>query len=62
MLDPKRLETGVIADQLAHSRISMTQDVYVGRRAVDEAVTTALDGVITTSSGAADEPRPKDKL
>jgi hypothetical protein len=26
----------------------MTQDVYMGRRAVDEAVATALDGMVTS--------------
>jgi hypothetical protein len=49
----------VIADQLGHSRISMTQDVYMGRRAVDEAVATALEGVDTTASDPDDDaPSP----
>lgn len=33
----------MIADQLGHSRISMTQDVYMGRRAVSAEVADALD-------------------
>jgi integrase len=32
-----------IADQLGHSRVSMTQDAYMGRRAVDSANATALE-------------------
>ena len=33
----------MIADQLGHARISMTQDVYMGRRAVSPQVAAALD-------------------
>ena len=33
----------MIADQLGHSRMSMTQDVYMGRRAVNSRVAEALD-------------------
>jgi integrase len=47
MLDAGGFSARVIADQLGHSRISMTQDVYMGRRAVDEAVATALEGLVT---------------
>lgn len=32
----------MIADQLGHARVSMTQDVYLGRRAVDPSVARAL--------------------
>ena len=35
LLDAGGLSARIIADQLGHSRISMTQDVYLGRRAVD---------------------------
>lgn len=41
-LDAAGLSARVIADQLGHSRISMTQDVYLGRRAVDPAAAEAL--------------------
>ena len=37
MLDRQGLSARTIADQLGHARISMTQDVYMGRRAVDQA-------------------------
>ena len=36
MLDQRGLSARTIADQLGHSRISMTQNVYMGRRAVDQ--------------------------
>jgi integrase len=45
----------VTADQLGHSPISMTQDVYMGRRAVDEAVASALEGLATPDD---DGPEP----
>ena len=45
MLDQTGLSARTIADQLGHSRISMTQDVYMGRRAVDESAALALDGL-----------------
>jgi integrase len=34
MLDQQGLSARTIADQLGHARISMTQDVYMGRRVV----------------------------
>ena len=37
MLDRQSLSARTIADRLGHARISMTQDVYMGRRAVDQA-------------------------
>jgi hypothetical protein len=33
----------LVADQLGHSRASMTQDVYMGRRVVDSQAALALD-------------------
>jgi integrase len=38
MLDAQWLSARMIADQLGHSRVSMTQDVYLGRRTVDPSV------------------------
>ena len=35
LLDESGATARMIADQLGHSRVSMTQDVYLGRRAVD---------------------------
>ena len=43
VLDAEGLSARIIADQLGHSRISMTQDVYMGRRAVDPSAAAALD-------------------
>jgi len=43
LLDVDGLSARTIADQLGHSRISMTQDVYMGRRAVDGKASQALD-------------------
>jgi integrase len=34
----------MIADQLGHARVSITQDVYLGRRAANRANATALEG------------------
>ena len=45
----------MIADQLGHSRISMTQDVYMGRRAVSPDLAVALE-----SLDADQRPRPRD--
>lgn len=42
MLDGSGATARMIADQLGHARISMTQDVYMGRRAVDPSVAEAL--------------------
>jgi integrase len=46
MLDQTGLSARTIADQLGHSRISMTQDVYMGRRAVDESAAAALEDIV----------------
>jgi integrase len=45
MLDRQGLSARTIADQLGHARISMTQDVYMGRRAVDHAAAAVLEGI-----------------
>ena len=45
MLDRQGLSARTIADQLGHARISMTQDVYMGRRAVDQAAAAVLEGI-----------------
>lgn len=56
MLDQGGLSARAIADQLGHSRISMTQDVYMGRRAVDGSVASALEGLFDP-----DEPDDEDE-
>ena len=35
----------MIADQLGHARVSMTQDVYMGRRAVAPELAEALEAL-----------------
>jgi integrase len=42
-LDRAGLSARQIADQLGRSKVSMTQDHYFGRRAVDSAAAEALD-------------------
>jgi integrase len=44
LLDGSGATARLIADQLGHSRVSMTQDVYLGRRAVDPRVALVLEG------------------
>lgn len=43
MLDDAGLSARLIADQLGHARPSMTQDVYMGRKAVDSRAVEALE-------------------
>ena len=43
MLDEAGLSARLIADQLGHARPSMTQDVYMGRKAVDSRAAEALE-------------------
>ncbi|WP_286958648.1 site-specific integrase [Arsenicicoccus sp. UBA7492] len=45
VLDGSGLSARLIADQLGHSRVSMTQDVYLGRRLADPRVVQALEMV-----------------
>lgn len=51
MLDRQGLSARTIADQLGHSRISMTQDVYMGRQAVDGAAAVALEKLSIAAEG-----------
>ncbi|HVD17231.1 MAG TPA: tyrosine-type recombinase/integrase [Propionibacteriaceae bacterium] len=51
MLDRQGLSARTIADQLGHARISMTQDVYMGRRAVDQAAAAVLEGISPSHDG-----------
>lgn len=46
VLDQAGLTSRVIADQLGHSRPSMTQDVYIARKVVDEATAKALENML----------------
>lgn len=51
MLDDAGLSARVVADQLGHARPSMTQDVYLSRRAVDPRSALALEAAFVTESG-----------
>ena len=55
ILDEAALSARLVADQLGHSRPSMTQDVYMGRRAVDSQAAYALEAALGDSmpNGAA---------
>lgn len=46
LMDHGGLSARTIADQLGHSRIFMTQDVYMGRSAVDGRASLALEELI----------------
>jgi integrase len=45
-LDEAALSARLVADQLGHARPSMTQDVYMGRRAMDSQAALALDAAL----------------
>jgi integrase len=46
ILDEAALSARLIADQMGHSRTSMTQDFYLGRRAVDSQAADALEAAL----------------
>lgn len=46
ILDEAALSARLVADQLGHSRPSMTQDVYMARRAVDSQAALALEAAL----------------
>ena len=46
ILDEAALSARLVADQLGHSRPSMTQDVYMARRAVDSQASLALEAAL----------------
>ncbi len=46
ILDDAALSARLVADQLGHSRPSMTQDVYMGRRTVDSQAAHALEAAL----------------
>ncbi|WP_433870481.1 site-specific integrase [Saccharopolyspora sp. CA-218241] len=50
ILDEAGLTARLIADQLGHSRPSMTQDVYMARSTMSRAAATALEGAFTEGS------------
>lgn len=46
LLDGEGISARIGADQLGHAQVSMTQDVYMGRKAVHTEVADVLDRVI----------------
>lgn len=46
ILDEAALSARLVADQLGHSRPSMTQDIYMGRRSVDSQAALALEAAL----------------
>lgn len=46
ILDEAALSARLVADQLGHSRTSMTQDFYLGRRSVDDQAAVALEAAL----------------
>jgi integrase len=60
LLDFEGLSARAIADQLGHSRISMTQDVYLGRRAVDARAAAALEGLMAGGDKNSSDPGGRD--
>lgn len=51
-LDDAGVPTRLIADHLGHSRVSMTQDTYLGRKTVDPITAQALEGLLDNPSDA----------
>ena len=54
-LDDAHVSTRKISDQLGHSKVSMTQDRYLGRRLTDRQTSEVLDGMF-------DDPSPGTEL
>lgn len=46
ILDEAALSARLVADQLGHARPSMTQDIYMGRRAIDSQAAEALEAAL----------------
>ena len=51
VLDEAGATARMIAEQLGHSRVSMTQYLYLGRRSRESRVAAALEGVDPMASG-----------
>ena len=54
ILDEAALSARLVADQLGHSRPSMTQDVYLARRAVDSQAALALEAALRDIAAASE--------
>jgi integrase len=62
LLDQAGLSAGVIADRLGHARPSMTQDVYMGRKALDPGAVAALEEALGYWEVGAPDQRPEAKM
>ena len=60
LLDQSGASARMIADQLGHSRVSMTQDVYLGRRASNSGNLAALEAYNPDPPAAADDTAERD--
>lgn len=60
LLDQSGASARMIADQLGHSRVSMTQDVYLGRRASNSGNLAALEAYNSDPPAAADDTTEQD--
>lgn len=60
VLDDAGLTARLIADQLGHSRPSMTQDVYIARKVVDAATARALENMLSEPSNDDDSDDDED--
>lgn len=58
ILDEAGLSAWVIADQLGHSKSSMTQDEYPGRTLVDQAAAAAAEAAAAAARAQADAREP----
>ncbi|MBT2594556.1 tyrosine-type recombinase/integrase [Arthrobacter sp. ISL-72] len=50
LLDGQGLSARIGADQLGHAQVSMTQDVYMGRKVIHTEVADVLDRVVSTTT------------
>jgi integrase len=57
-MDRAGLSARQIADQLGHAKVSMTQDRYLGRRAVSSDAADALDRAYQPGTGFSGVPGP----
>jgi integrase len=60
LLDQSGASARMIADQLGHSHVSMTQDVYLGRRASNSGNLPALEAYNPDLAKPPDEPTEQD--
>ena len=52
LMDEAGLSARAAADQLGHAKVSMTQDIYMGRRVASTGAAAVLEQIVPTSGGA----------